>query len=415
MQACYTWGARFYDPATGVFLQKDPFKGYLDDPTTLHPYMYTRNDPVNKIDPSGLFWGEIKGAGQRIVQGLQNVASTVTKRAGEAVQTAKETYQSLTQTVKKGVATAESKLRQSSQKAASRGRDLVRAAADRGTQALESGRTFVDNINRDRIEAGISKAMTGGIYTAIGVVAVGVAASVLTGGAATPLLVAAIAGTSQLLVKAIAVTTIGTGAYTAATGVSDMWEAGQDVGYGLSGSSGHSVNLIKDKVFKGNEGAYRTSQFVAATVSTAGTAYLGQIAQGLQATNSGGGATAGVKEGTPNFGWNMKRGGDVINGRKYSGHALERMAPNTLEVRAELHTRAVQRAKAVGLKPGSKEYSDFINKHIDPRGVPPIVVEDAIRNTTMVPGKDAGTFVHQNSNVNVIVNSAGDVITVIPK
>lgn len=108
-----------------------------------------------------------------------------------------------------------------------------------------------------------------------------------------------IANASPLLVKAIAVTTIGTGTYTAATGVSDMWEAGQDIGHGLSGSNRHSVNLIKDKVFKGNEGAYRTSQFVAATVSTAGTAYLAPIARGLQATNSGRGATAGVKEGAP--------------------------------------------------------------------------------------------------------------------
>jgi len=49
-------GLRFYDPLTGVFLQKDPFPGYLEDPTLLHPYMYTRNDPVNRIDPTGESW-----------------------------------------------------------------------------------------------------------------------------------------------------------------------------------------------------------------------------------------------------------------------------------------------------------------------------------------------------------------------
>jgi len=120
-------------------------------------------------------------------------------------------------------------------------------------------------------------------------------------------------------------------------------------------------------------------------------------------------------KGTGKNGWNMDRGGGVINGRKYSEHSLERMAPDTVEVRAELHTRAVERANAAGLKPGTKEYSDFINKQIDPRGIPPSVVEDAIKNTSAVPGKYDGTFVHQNSNVTVIVNNAGDVVTVIPK
>lgn len=41
-------------------------------------------------------------------------------------------------------------------------------------------------------------------------------------------------------------------------------------------------------------------------------------------------------------GWNMNPHGSVINGREYSGHALERMAPNTPEVQAELHKRAAK-------------------------------------------------------------------------
>jgi hypothetical protein len=116
-----------------------------------------------------------------------------------------------------------------------------------------------------------------------------------------------------------------------------------------------------------------------------------------------------------NSGWNMSKGGSTINGRRYSEHALERMAPDTMEIRAELHTRAIERAKAQKLVPGTKEYSDFINKQIDPRGIPPSVVEDAIKNTKAIPGKYDGTFIHGNENVKAIVNSKGDVITVIPK
>ncbi|CAH1190388.1 hypothetical protein PAECIP111893_00307 [Paenibacillus plantiphilus] len=73
-------------------------------------------------------------------------------------------------------------------------------------------------------------------------------------------------------------------------------------------------------------------------------------------------------------GWSMARGGDTINGRKYSEHALERMAPNTIEVRAELTTRAKQSAQSKGLIPGTKEYNDYIKKYVDSRGFPPMVM-----------------------------------------
>jgi RHS repeat-associated protein len=46
--------ARYYDPATGRFNRLDPFFGNLDDPQSLHKYLYTHADPVNGIDPDGL-------------------------------------------------------------------------------------------------------------------------------------------------------------------------------------------------------------------------------------------------------------------------------------------------------------------------------------------------------------------------
>jgi RHS repeat-associated protein len=46
---------RYYDPATGRFNRLDPFFGNLNDPQSLHKYLYTHDDPVNGIDPNGLF------------------------------------------------------------------------------------------------------------------------------------------------------------------------------------------------------------------------------------------------------------------------------------------------------------------------------------------------------------------------
>lgn len=43
--------------------------------------------------------------------------------------------------------------------------------------------------------------------------------------------------------------------------------------------------------------------------------------------------------------WDMPVGGKVINGRKYSQHALERMTPNTIEVKATLEEQSQKQLK----------------------------------------------------------------------
>ena len=84
--------------------------------------------------------------------------------------------------------------------------------------------------------------------------------------------------------------------------------------------------------------------------------------------------------------WDMKEGGGIINGREYSQHAMERMAPDTPSVRAELSRRAEALAESKRLQVGTQEYYQFCQKYVDPRNIPPSVIEDAIRNTTAVPG-----------------------------
>ncbi|MBA3352493.1 MAG: RHS repeat-associated core domain-containing protein [Blastocatellia bacterium] len=54
---------RTYDSKQGRFTQVDPIgmaAASLGAPQTLNLYTYCGNDPVNRVDPSGLFWGWIK-------------------------------------------------------------------------------------------------------------------------------------------------------------------------------------------------------------------------------------------------------------------------------------------------------------------------------------------------------------------
>ena len=45
--------ARYYDPTTGTFLTRDPIEAQ-----TREPYGYVAGNPLNRTDPTGLYWGE---------------------------------------------------------------------------------------------------------------------------------------------------------------------------------------------------------------------------------------------------------------------------------------------------------------------------------------------------------------------
>lgn len=74
---------RYYDPANGRFNRTDPFGGNVDDPLSLHKYLYTHGDPVNGIDPTGReftisgLMGNISAFGRAVGT---KVASTFTVR-----------------------------------------------------------------------------------------------------------------------------------------------------------------------------------------------------------------------------------------------------------------------------------------------------------------------------------------------
>jgi len=49
----YYLRARYYNPATGRFLSRDPEDGKAWIPASLHKYLYANGDPINGRDPSG--------------------------------------------------------------------------------------------------------------------------------------------------------------------------------------------------------------------------------------------------------------------------------------------------------------------------------------------------------------------------
>lgn len=65
----YDYGARWYDPALGRFLQPDPVVPSPTNPQSLNRYAYVLNNPISRIDPtgnvsvSGIFGGVASAAG----------------------------------------------------------------------------------------------------------------------------------------------------------------------------------------------------------------------------------------------------------------------------------------------------------------------------------------------------------------
>jgi RHS repeat-associated protein len=49
----YYLRARYYNPATGRLETMDPAPGSIFNPSTLHKYVFTGNNPVNWVDPTG--------------------------------------------------------------------------------------------------------------------------------------------------------------------------------------------------------------------------------------------------------------------------------------------------------------------------------------------------------------------------
>jgi RHS repeat-associated protein len=54
MLGMYNLRARYYNAGNGRFNQRDTLAGNNEDPQSLHKYLYCRDEPCNRVDPSGL-------------------------------------------------------------------------------------------------------------------------------------------------------------------------------------------------------------------------------------------------------------------------------------------------------------------------------------------------------------------------
>ena len=208
----------------------------------------------------------------------------------------------------------------------------------------------------------------------------------------------------------------GAGAQKITTDVTGNDTAGMVAGMVASGVTAKGLNGIEAeanklaKAPKGIDGVTEEAGNLAEDVGKAGKGLEG-AAKGAESAAEDAGKV--VESGTDS--WNMVEGGGTINGREYSQHAMERMAPDTPQVRAELSRRAEKSATQRGLKVGTQEYYEYCKKYVDPRNIPPSVIEDAISSTKGIPGNRPDTFIHETADVKIVINSAGKVITVIPK
>ena len=239
------------------------------------------------------------------------------------------------------------------------------------------------------------------------------------------------------------------GVALAAFGTSNAIEGAKDILNAINGSNDPSINPIRDFLFMGNQTLYDAADIALSLGAEALTKSLTAINQPIaqfgkaqlltdaEAAKITGGVPK-AKEINGTISWDLNPKGSVIYGRYYTEHALQRMAPRTPEVFSYLRTRYLELHPYKGWALNSaegKKWAAGLKKFIDPRNIPPMVVEDIIQHETrqintvavkkIVDGKkviervvtpDKFRYVRKISNkksITVIVNEIGDVITVL--
>ena len=82
----YYYGARYYDPELGRFIQPDTIIARPFDPQDLNRYSYCRNNSINYVDPTGHSWlSKIVGAILGFIVGVAVGVATGSPQIGFAV------------------------------------------------------------------------------------------------------------------------------------------------------------------------------------------------------------------------------------------------------------------------------------------------------------------------------------------
>jgi RHS repeat-associated protein len=155
----YNAKARYFDPKLGRFLTQDSYLGQIDEPPSLHRYLYANDNPTLYIDPTGHYsWSEFKSdakwgkdfivaAGSDLVQNAPDRAVRIAgATATQATEMATETFFMAGDTVNLALGRdvpLASKLAQSSAQRLARGEsagDIIEdSAVDIGANALTVG------------------------------------------------------------------------------------------------------------------------------------------------------------------------------------------------------------------------------------------------------------------------------------
>ncbi len=104
----YYYRARYYDPQTGRFLQKDPDPGNLINPETfVNKYAYAQNQPARFTDPTGrivwFYWGAVLLAG--ILNGVIQAGFNHRDTRGNGTESSDELKRKRTRSAEIGFAT----------------------------------------------------------------------------------------------------------------------------------------------------------------------------------------------------------------------------------------------------------------------------------------------------------------------
>ncbi len=78
----YYLRARYMNPSVGTFISMDSYQGSIDDPVSLHKYLYANSNPVMYIDPSGYF---VQSVVYAISYGIEWVAESQYNKAVVAI------------------------------------------------------------------------------------------------------------------------------------------------------------------------------------------------------------------------------------------------------------------------------------------------------------------------------------------
>ena len=98
----YYLNARMYDPKLARFLQEDTYRGDPNDPLSLNLYTYCHNEPIKYYDPTG-HWPDWAGIGQSLNSAWNGTVNAVKQVANNVENTASKVIKKATSVTKKVV------------------------------------------------------------------------------------------------------------------------------------------------------------------------------------------------------------------------------------------------------------------------------------------------------------------------